>query len=367
MNSLKRNQQIYGWLLIGPFLLTLVIFFLYALIRTLYFSFTEYDLFNEAVLVGLANFKNLLSDNLFLTALSNTIWFSLFVTIVQTVLALSLAILVNNKVHGQSFFKVAFYLPCVLSSAAVTIIFIWIYQKKGFLNGLISDIFSYAPYIVTFLLCAIIIQLMLVMRDRRRGLPAGICEPAWAFLACLIAAMVTLTLAGFGLISETKQIIEINWLNTHEKIGPMPLTLWAIVIQNIYTTIPTFMLLFLAGLQGIPDELYEAAYIDGANRFQQHWYITIPQIAPVTFVVITFSIIGTLQMFDQVALMGTSAPIAPLESRITMAYYVYHNTFPPGETPQIGMASAAATVLALLTLVVVYLQKTFGVKEKVNA
>ncbi|GAM61027.1 sugar ABC transporter [Vibrio ishigakensis] len=154
-----------------------------------------------------------------------------------------------------------------------------------------------------------------------------------------------------------------NWLNTRDNVGPMPLTLWAIVIQNIYTTIPTFMLLFLAGLQGIPGELYEAAHIDGANKWQQHWNITIPQLAPVTFVVVTFSIIGTLQMFDQVALLGSAAP---LESRITLAYYVYHNAFPPGGTPQIGMASAAALVLAFITLAVVYLQKFFGVKEKAD-
>lgn len=136
MNSLRLRQQVYGWLLAGPFVLTLLVFFLYALVRTVYFSFTDYDLFSDAVWVGLSNFKALLSDDLFLLSLANTIWFSLIVTGVQTVLALGLAILVNSKIRGKSFFRTAFYLPSILSSAAVTLIFIWFYQKNGYLTAL---------------------------------------------------------------------------------------------------------------------------------------------------------------------------------------------------------------------------------------
>lgn len=363
MNSLRLRQQVYGWLLAGPFVLTLLVFFLYALVRTVYFSFTDYDLFSEAVWVGLSNFKALLSDDLFLLSLANTIWFSLIVTGVQTVLALGLAILVNSKIRAKSFFRTAFYLPSILSSAAVTLIFIWFYQKNGYLNGFITDLVNHYPYISCFFAVAVVCQVLLVLKDRVKGLPVSWFDPAWAIMSTIVAALVTLIASSFGWIESANEIVEVNWLNTRDNVGPMPLTLWAIVIQNIYTTIPTFMLLFLAGLQGIPGELYEAAHIDGANKWQQHWNITIPQLAPVTFVVVTFSIIGTLQMFDQVALLGSAAP---LESRITLAYYVYHNAFPPGGTPQIGMASAAALVLAFITLAVVYLQKFFGVKEKAD-
>ena len=363
MNSLRLRQQVYGWLLAGPFVLTLVVFFLYALIRTVYFSFTEYDLFSDAIWVGLANFKALLTDDLFLLSLANTIWFSLIVTCVQTVLALGLAILVNSKIRAKSFFRTAFYLPSILSSAAVTLIFIWFYQKNGYLNGFVTDVVNHYPHLSCFVLVAIATQFVLVTKDRLKGLPVGWLDPVWGILSFIVAGAATFVASAMGWVEVTDQIVEVNWLNTRDNVGPMPLTLWAIVIQNIYTTIPTFMLLFLAGLQGIPGELYEAAHIDGANKWQQHWNITIPQLAPVTFVVVTFSIIGTLQMFDQVALLGSAAP---LESRITLAYYVYHNAFPPGGTPQIGMASAAALVLAFITLAVVYLQKVFGVKEKAD-
>lgn len=364
MNSLRLRHQVYGWLLAGPFVLTLVVFFFYALVRTVYFSFTQYDLFSEAVWIGLDNFTALLTDELFLLSLANTVWFSLIVTCVQTVLALGLAILVNSKIRAKSFFRTAFYLPSILSSAAVTLIFIWFYQKNGYLNGFVTDVVNHFPHLSCFLAVSFIIQFLLVSKDRVKGLPISWFDPAWAILSTMLAAIVTLVVSALGWIEVSNQVVEVNWLNTRDHVGPMPLTLWAIVIQNIYTTIPTFMLLFLAGLQGIPGELYEAAHIDGAKKWQQHWSITIPQLAPVTFVVVTFSIIGTLQMFDQVALLGSAAP---LESRITLAYYVYHNAFPPGGTPQIGMASAAALVLAFITLIVVYLQKIFGVKEKTDA
>ncbi|WP_422526724.1 carbohydrate ABC transporter permease [Serratia fonticola] len=363
MNYLRLRQQIYGWLLVGPFVITLIVLFLYALLRTIYFSFTRYDLFNDAVWIGVNNFTELLNDSLFLIALSNTIFFSLIVTVIQTILALALAILVNSKVRGKGFFRTAFYIPGILSSASVTLIFIWLYQKNGYLNSFVSSVANHYPQLSCFLLTALGCQFLLVVNDKRKGLPVGWFDPAWGMLSVIIALAVTYIVSTLGWIDATDRIIEVNWLSTREKAGPMPVTLWAIVIQNIYTTIPTFMLLFLAGLQGIPGELYEAARIDGANKWQQHWHITIPQLAPVTFVVVTFSIIGTLQMFDQVALLGASAP---LESRITLAYYVYHNAFPPGGTPQVGIASAAALILAFITLIIVYLQKIFGVKEKAH-
>jgi multiple sugar transport system permease protein len=89
--------------------------------------------------------------------------------------------------------------------------------------------------------------------------------------------------------------------------------------------------------------------------------ITVPLLNPVTFAVVTLSLIGTLQMFDQVAILGTAAPI---ESRITLAYYTYYNAFPTGGSPRIGMASAGAIVLALITLAIVFLQRRFGITDK---
>jgi len=118
----------------------------------------------------------------------------------------------------------------------------------------------------------------------------------------------------------------ISWLNTRQTFLFMPVTLWSIAVMNIFTTVPVMMLLYLAGLQNIPGSLYEAAEIDGATRWQMFRKITVPLLNPVTFAVVTLGLIGTLQMFDQVAILGAAAPI---ESRVTLAYYNYYNTFPP--------------------------------------
>jgi multiple sugar transport system permease protein len=143
----------------------------------------------------------------------------------------------------------------------------------------------------------------------------------------------------------------------------MPQTLWSVALMNIFTTVPTLMLLFLAGLQSIPRSLYEAAEIDGASRIQQFRDITVPALTPVTFAVVTMGIIGTLQMFDQVALLGDAAP---LQSRVTLAFYIYANAFPEGAVPRIGMSSAAAMLLGVITIVIVYLQRAFGVRERLD-
>ncbi len=128
------------------------------------------------------------------------------------------------------------------------------------------------------------------------------------------------------------------------------------MILNTWTTAPTMMLLFLAGLQDIPSELYEAAAVDGATGFAAFRHITLPGLKHVTYLVVTMGgLIGTLQMFDQVAIIGGDQ--APLESVITLAYFVYHNAFPGSAVPRIGAASAAAMVLATFTFILTWIQR----------
>ncbi|GAL15863.1 sugar transport system permease protein [Vibrio astriarenae] len=94
-------------------------------------------------------------------------------TCVQTVLALGLAILVNSKIRAKGFFRTAFYLPSILSSAAVTLIFIWFYQKNGYLNGFVTDVVNHFPHLSCFVAVAVATQFVLVTKDRLKGLPVG--------------------------------------------------------------------------------------------------------------------------------------------------------------------------------------------------
>ncbi|MBO8142113.1 MAG: sugar ABC transporter permease [Firmicutes bacterium] len=356
------QEAVAAYLFLLPFALSLLIFFGYAFVRTVYFSFTDYNLFESPSWVGLQNYLAIIQDNRFLLALRNSIAFSVIVTLAQTALALVLAVVMNNRLRGITVFRTAYYLPSVTSSVVITLMFIWMFQRTGVMNYLITAAIVYRPVILTFLGLTLAAQVLQVLWERWRGRPAGWFEASLLFVSLVLAAAGTGALWVAGVTEPVAGVepVRIVWLNTRRTIPEgggwwsIPLPLAAIMMLNTWTTAPTFMLLYLAGLQDIPKELYEAAEVDGANRWQRFRYITVPMLRPVTFLVMTLGLIGTLQMFDQVAVIGSAAP---LESVITLAYYIYHNAFPAGAMPRIGMASAAAVVLGLLPLIAVLIQR----------
>src|SRR5690554_1088887 len=135
MRLSRRDQEAaWSYLFLSPFLFTLGVFFIYAFTRTLYFSFTDYDLFAAPQWVGLENYRQLFGDRLFLTALRNTVLFSTIVTLGQTVLALILAVALNQKIRGITFFRALYYMPSITSSVVITLIFMWLFQRAGAIN-----------------------------------------------------------------------------------------------------------------------------------------------------------------------------------------------------------------------------------------
>jgi multiple sugar transport system permease protein len=361
---IRRNETTAALLFLTPFLLTLGIFFIYATVRAVYFSFTDYDLFNAPQWVGWRNYRDLFLDENFLTALRNSLVFATVVTLVQTVGALVMAAVLNQRIRGLSFFRTAFYMPSVTSSVVITLIFLWMYQRRGAFNYLATQFQTYLPQIVAFLAIALVLQAVQVLWERSRGLPAKALDPALLVVSLLLAGGVTYAVTALGYLAPREAVdVDFVWLQTRQEVpagAPMwlraPVPLIAIMIQNVFTTIPTFMLMFLAALQDVPKSYYEAASLDGATPAQQFVYITVPSVRPVTFLVVTLGLIGTLQMFDQVAIFGDAAP---LRSVITLAYFVYNRMFPGAQLPEVGFASAAAMFLAALTLVIVMLQRLF--------
>lgn len=357
-------------LFLAPFLAVLAVFFVYATARAVYFSFTDYDLFNAPKWVGLANYRALFLDDRFLLALRNSLVFAFVVTTLQTLGALLSASAVNRRVRGMTFFRAAFYMPAVTSSVVITLIFLWLFQRLGGVNFLITAALRHAPATGVFLLTLALVQGAQVALERRRlrrlGRPlqrVALTDPALLVVALVAAIGVTTLLGLLGHLAP-RQVpdVAINWLQTRQEVPQsfpfalrVPLPLMAIMIQNIFTTIPTFMLMYLAAMQDVPRSHYEAAALDGANPVQQFYYVTLPALQPVTFLVVTLGLIGTLQMFDQVAIFGNSVP---LQSVITLAYFVYNRMFPGAQLPEVGFASAAAMVLALITLAIVLLQRT---------
>lgn len=359
-------------LFLSPFLVVLAIFFVYASARAVYFSFTDYDLFNAPKWVGLENYRALFKDDNFLYALRNSLVFAAVVTAVQTAGALVTASALNRRVRGMTFFRSAFYMPAVTSSVVITLIFLWLFQRLGGINYLLTAVARNAPAIGLFVLVAIVVQAIQVVLERRRwrGAAGGAStrtvaafDPALLVVSLLVAAAATIGLGLLGYLAPRgTDAVAINWLQTRQEVpngAPFflraPLPLVAIMVQNTFTTIPTFMLMFLAALQDVPRSYYEAAALDGANPAQQFFYITVPSLQPVIFLVVSLGLIGTLQMFDQVAIFGSAVP---LQSVITLAYFVYNRMFPGAQLPEVGFASAAAMFLAALTLVIVLLQRT---------
>jgi multiple sugar transport system permease protein len=139
----------------------------------------------------------------------------------------------------------------------------------------------------------------------------------------------------------------INWLND------VKTAFYVIMGMNIFTTSGTLMLIFLSGLQDIPETLYEAAKIDGANSPQIFRYVTVPMLRPVIFFVATVGVIGCFQVFDQIYVMTAGGP---LDSTTTITYLIYKWAF-RDTTVKMGQASALAIILTLIILAVTFLQR----------
>ena len=249
--KLRQGEWRYAGVFLAVFLFSIGVFFVYALLRTVYFSFTDYNLFNTPRWVGLRNYVSLVTEPLFLTALRNTVAYAFIVTAAQTSLALVLAVLLDQKLRGMVFFRTLFYLPSILSSAAVTLIFLWLYQRTGFVNFAVSWILQYSPHLLSFLAAALVVQVAQVWFERRRGLPASWFEPALLSLAVLLAAVLVFVLGWLGVLSPREVVFEQVWLNTSQTFLGLPVPLWAIILQNIFTTVPNLSSKFRAGWEAV--------------------------------------------------------------------------------------------------------------------
>lgn len=160
-----------------------------------------------------------------------------------------------------------------------------------------------------------------------------------------------------GLLNDFLSLIGFptyNWL------GDPTVALKAIMIMNIWSTAPFFMVIYLAALQDIPKYLYEAAELDGANPWHKLIYITIPMLNPVTFFVVAMGIIGTFQLFDQsyIFSQGTGGPN---NATLTVVLLIYQAVF---RNLQMGYAAAIAFLLAAVIITITLIQRRLFGGEK---
>ncbi|NNV05113.1 carbohydrate ABC transporter permease [Geobacillus sp. C56-T2] len=155
-------------------------------------------------------------------------------------------------------------------------------------------------------------------------------------------------------------VLEAVGLPTYNWLGDPDVALNAIMIMNIWSTAPYFMVIYLAALQDIPDSLYEAAELDGANAWQKFWHITIPYLRPVTSFVVIMGLIGTFQLFDQSYIFSAGSG-GPNNSTLTVVLLIYQYAFKTLGT--MGYAAALAFALAIVILVATMLQRKLSKEE----
>lgn len=278
-----KNLNRYGYFFIAPFWLVFLVFSIYPVALTFYYSFTNYTGSGEAQLVGLANYKRLLTDTYFVEAFFNTwkIWGVNFA--LQMGLALILAMIFSDmriKLKGIAFFRSIFYLPNLITISSVALLFgILLDWQHGSLN-------------------------MMLMK--------------------------------LGIISDP-----INWLNepTSAQLSVSLILTWMWFGHSF--------IVVMAGVSGISKDYYEAALIDGANRWQTFSKITIPLLKPILLYIMITSLIGGLQLFDLPMLLtdGIGSPDGSLN---TMVLYLYNQAF---KYNNYGYAAAVAYGLFVITLI----------------
>ncbi len=136
----------------------------------------------------------------------------------------------------------------------------------------------------------------------------------------------------------------LNWL------GDPNLAMLSIIIMSVWAGFGYNMVIFIAGLAGIPDSLYEAASIDGANKWTCFWKVTLPMLSPTMFFAVIMTIISSFQVFDQAFIMTSGGPF---NATNTIVYYIYQNGF---EFFRMGYASAIAWVLFVIIFIVTLIQ-----------
>jgi len=272
--SQRAKEELVGYLCISPWLIGFLIFTAAAMGFSFALGFFDTDLLTYHHFVGLRNYASLPGDKLFRKSLMVTAYYTFGAVPLSTVLALFVALLLNQEIPGRGIWRTIYYLPSVVSGVAVALLWLWMFNPNyGIINALLARV--------------------------------GIEGPTWIY-------------------SET-------WA--------MP----AFIIMSLWG-VGGNMLLYLAGLQGIPTPLYDAAKIDGAGSVRCFWHVTIPMLTPTIFFNLIMNVIGSFQVFTSAYVMTNGGPN---NATLTFVLYLYRKAF---QQFRFGYASALAWVLFFIVL-----------------
>ena len=280
-NKIKWKDNVVAYTFLGPALLLLLLFLIIPAIMSVYYAFTDYYLLTPDMrkFVGLDNFINLFKDPIFLKSLANTLKFVVWVIPLQIGAALGLALLLNKQRKANTFFKVAYFSPVVMSLVVISVLWLYLLNPN---EGIINNVLTY-----------------------------------------------------FGVSAQP-------FLTSPKQ------AMFTIVFVSAWQGAGFQMLIFLAGLQNIPGDVYEAAQLDGMNKWQRFIYITLPLLKPTSIFIFITTLIGAFKLLVQPMVMTQGGPV---NSTMTVVYYIYQTGF---TDRMVGYASSIAllfgTIIGLVTL-----------------
>ncbi|MGV3618695.1 MAG: carbohydrate ABC transporter permease [Fimbriimonas sp.] len=291
----KPKSDRLGWVFIGPAFLHLLVFALFPMAYALYLSLFRWQLIKQdAAFVAFQNYALSFAEAPFWNAMRNSFLYALLSVPMGMAIALAVAILVAQKLRGVSIFRTLYYIPAISSGVAISMVWIYVYLPE---TGLMN----------------------------------------------------TLLLEMFGKESTFHAVTKLGPLESIDFLNKTQWAMFALAFMSVWTGLGPRMVLFLAGLMGIPGSLYEAASLDGASKMRQFWSVTLPMLAPTSFFVLITSTIGAMQVFTPVYMMTKGGPE---ESTDVVGYHIYTEAWVNFNT---GLAASKSFVLlAVIVLISVF-------------
>jgi ABC-type sugar transport system permease subunit len=298
------RKHLPAYLMCAPTMLLFVVFMIFPIAFVFYSSLLNWDgigSIRDAQWIGLENYRRLIADAYWWTAVRNTLLYALLKLLVELPLALVVALVLNSGLRGSTFFRTAGFLPVVTSIAVVSLTFTFFFSPLG------------GPF------NTLLLQLGILERP-------------------------------------------IAWL------GERQYALWTVTGVAIWHDLGINMVFFLAALQTVPRDLYEAAALDGAGAWEKFRSVTIPSIRPITAVIVMLSLAGSLKVFDYFAVMTGGGPGF---SSTTMVLYMFRYTSFGGgglagqqTIPAVGYGSTIAIGLGLVIFAAILVQQWFSRHEE---
>ncbi|MDA1191328.1 MAG: sugar ABC transporter permease [Candidatus Poribacteria bacterium] len=278
---------------VSPWAIGFLAFTAGPILASIVLSFAEYDVLHPARFIGLSNYRELVTrDPVFWKSLRNTAYMIWGVPIGMSV-GLGLAMLLNTEVKGIAAYRTVFYLPAIVPIVASSVLWIWVFNPE---SGLLNTGLAF-----------------LGLKPLVEGIARGIGSDG------------------------------LYWLQDEKLAKP------AIILMGLWSA-GSSMIIWLAGLKGIPKHLYEAAEIDGAGRVSRFFHVTLPMLSPYIFFNLIMGVIGTFQIFTQAYIMTQGGPV---DATLFYVYYLFNNAF---QYFRMGYASAMAWILFFIILLLTLFQ-----------